>query len=160
MSYAIRNNLGMVDDSVAAALGAQKDALKERVASARKRELGGSEAAPVRRELEEVERLNARLVERGCPGTITVQQYRVVHAVVVRSDAGRLDVSLRSEGRWMAKRAHSRRVSCGVYRRLVSAVYIRHLNVGRRLPSGAAVDGDEADEEAGMRLPSRGRGAS
>ena len=74
VSYAIRNNLGMVDDSVAAALGAQKDALKERVASARKRELGGSEAAPVRRELEEVEGLNARLVERGCPGKITVQQ--------------------------------------------------------------------------------------
>ena len=58
----------------------------------------------------------------------------------------------------MAKRAHSRRVSCGVYRRLVSAVCIRHLNVGRRLPSGAAVDGDEADEEAGMRLLSRGEG--
>ena len=49
-------------------------------------------------------------------------------------------------------------MSCGVYRRLVNAVYIRHLNVGRRLPSGAAVDGDAVDEEAGIRLLSRGEG--
>ena len=158
LSNAIRDNLGAVDSSVVVALGAQRDALKQRLVSARKRELGGSEAAPVRRELEEVERLNARLVERGCPGQITVQQCRVVHAVVVRSDAGRFDVSLRSEGRWMAKRVHDRRVSCGVYRRLVSAVYIRHLNVGRRDLSGAAADGDEADEQVGMRLFSRGEG--
>ena len=64
---------------------AKRGALKERLVFAKLQELRRQEADPVRREIEEVERLNAKLEERGCAGTITVQQYRVVHALVVRS---------------------------------------------------------------------------